>query len=88
MPITSYHVPVYEKYKKQRGLFPDVSLVEMYDQSDLYLVNNDVALEFPAPLSPKVIPIGGISAKPAKPLEQVGANPDSEYFSKNGKEMS
>ncbi|XP_072176390.1 UDP-glucuronosyltransferase 2B1-like [Diadema setosum] len=68
-------MPIYEKYKRERNFFPGMTLRERYDRADLYLVNMDFSLEFPAAITPKVIPVGGLSTSPAKPL-----SPELEAF--------
>ncbi|XP_071496610.1 UDP-glucuronosyltransferase 1-2-like [Diadema antillarum] len=44
------------------------SLMSFSDEIDLYLVNMDFAVEFPFPLTPNIIPIGGVTTGPAGPL--------------------
>ncbi|XP_072163979.1 UDP-glucuronosyltransferase 2C1-like [Diadema setosum] len=45
---------------------------------DLYLMNSDFSVEFPFPLMPNVIPVGGLTSGPAKPLDK-----DLEEFMKS-----
>ncbi|XP_071481852.1 UDP-glucuronosyltransferase 2B37-like [Diadema antillarum] len=37
---------------------------------DLYFINSDFSVEFPFPLMPNVIPVGGLTSGPAKPLDK------------------
>ncbi|XP_054765162.2 UDP-glucuronosyltransferase 1A10-like [Lytechinus pictus] len=47
---------------------PDLQLYQLYQRSHLLLVNVDFAMEYPIPVMPHVIPVGGLSAEPANNL--------------------
>ncbi|XP_078287153.1 UDP-glucuronosyltransferase 3A1-like isoform X2 [Rhinoraja longicauda] len=48
----------------------NVSLSQLYGKAQLAIYNTDFTLEFPRPLPPNVVCVGGLLAKPAKPLPQ------------------
>lgn len=48
----------------------NVSLPQLYRKAQLAIYNTDFTLEFPRPLPPNVVCIGGLLAKPAKALPQ------------------
>ena len=47
-----------------------VSISTLLRQSKLWLVNTDIALDYPRASLPHIVPIGGLSTKPAKPLPE------------------
>ncbi len=50
----------------------DISKVnKYYENAELFLINNNFALDFARPLLPNAIPVGGLSTKPALPLSRV-----------------
>ncbi|XP_030852387.1 UDP-glucuronosyltransferase 2B33-like [Strongylocentrotus purpuratus] len=59
-----------QEYRSLRNISPHSSPTELFSRAELFLVNMDFAVEFPFPISPNVIPVGGITTKPAKLLEQ------------------
>lgn len=46
-------------------------LEELHRGAELWAFNTDFSLEFPQPLMPYTVLVGGVLNKPAKPLEQV-----------------
>lgn len=46
-------------------------LEELHHGAELWAFNTDFSLEFPQPLMPYTVLVGGLLNKPAKPLEQV-----------------
>ncbi|XP_072371698.1 UDP-glucuronosyltransferase 3A1-like [Scyliorhinus torazame] len=46
------------------------NLSELYLKAELAIYNTDFTLEFPRPLLPNVVYVGGLLAKPAKPVSQ------------------
>uniref|UniRef100_UPI00398EB0BE UDP-glucuronosyltransferase 3A1-like n=1 Tax=Pristiophorus japonicus TaxID=55135 RepID=UPI00398EB0BE len=46
------------------------SLSELYRRAELIMYNTDFSIEFPRPLLPNVVYIGGLLSKPAKPVSQ------------------
>ncbi|XP_030850130.1 UDP-glucuronosyltransferase 1-6-like [Strongylocentrotus purpuratus] len=67
-------IPVYMRVGENTGL-EDVMSIKMSlmnDLADLHLQNFDFAIEFPFPISPNVIPVGGgLTAWPPTQLDQV-----------------
>lgn len=54
--------------KKEMNIRPDLTLPQVMGQAELAFVYSNVALDYPQPMGPNWIPIGGITAKPSKPL--------------------
>ena len=50
---------------------PPGGLEELYQKAELWAFNTDFSLEFPQPLLPNTVLVGGLLNKPAKPLDQV-----------------
>ncbi|XP_071511913.1 UDP-glucuronosyltransferase 1A6-like [Diadema antillarum] len=69
MPTMEYIAtyPV-QRIKREFNIRPDLSLRQLTAESKLWLVYSNFAFEFAQPTAPNWIPIGGITAKPAKPL--------------------
>ena len=65
--ISSFASP-YDEVKKEYGI-PDAS--NMYGGHELFLLNTDLGFDFPKPLLPNQIAVGGLTTKPAKPLDHV-----------------
>lgn len=57
--------------KNRLGLSPGLGTKEILSRSELFIFNWDFLLEFPRPVMPKVIMIGGLTVAPSKPLSQV-----------------
>ncbi|XP_028269777.1 UDP-glucuronosyltransferase 3A1-like [Parambassis ranga] len=49
---------------------PAGGLSKLHQEADLWAFNTDFSLEFPQPLMPYTVLVGGLLNKPAKPLEQ------------------
>ncbi|KAF7660830.1 hypothetical protein LDENG_00274510 [Lucifuga dentata] len=49
---------------------PPVGLKELYQRAELWAFNNDFSLEFPQPLMPYTVLVGGLLNKPANRLDQ------------------
>ena len=47
------------------------SLPHLYSQAELWTFNTDFSLEFPQPLMPYTVCVGGLLSKPAAPVSQV-----------------
>ncbi|XP_072014557.1 UDP-glucuronosyltransferase 2B20-like [Amphiura filiformis] len=67
--ISHYMISSYDTLKEEQGLCPGTSLLELNRKADLWLVNADVAGDFPLPATPNIISIGGLMNEPAKPLK-------------------
>lgn len=50
---------------------PPGGLEELHQGAELWAFNTDFSLEFPQPLLPYTVLVGGVLNQPAKPLEQV-----------------
>ncbi|XP_067885198.1 UDP-glucuronosyltransferase 3A1-like [Heterodontus francisci] len=65
---------IYAQFDKAiKTCFPagsEPSLSELYLKAELSIYNTDFTLEFPRPLPPNVIYVGGLLSKPAKPVSQ------------------
>ncbi|XP_054760514.2 UDP-glucuronosyltransferase 2C1-like [Lytechinus pictus] len=70
-PMFEYMNQPFNELRERHKIRPDLTgsvseLVGIY--TDLFLFNLDFAVEFPLPLLPNIIPIGGITARPVSPL--------------------
>uniref|UniRef100_A0A803JDQ4 UDP-glucuronosyltransferase n=1 Tax=Xenopus tropicalis TaxID=8364 RepID=A0A803JDQ4_XENTR len=70
MYYVASHLLIYPVYDKlcQLYLHTDVGLLEMYKKADIYLMKVDFVFEFPRPIMPNAVYIGGFQCKPTKPL--------------------
>nr|XP_054761358.1 UDP-glucuronosyltransferase 2A1-like [Lytechinus pictus] len=66
--ITTYRL---REIKKQMNIRPDLTLRQLMGRAELAFVYLSFALDYPQPLAPNWIPIGGITAKPSQPLTKV-----------------
>ena len=83
--ISHFMIASYDGIKEEQGLCPGTSLGEIIRKAELWLVNADYAGDFPHPITPNVIPIGGLMTEPAKPLTVsliVAHNAPAEDFEK------
>nr|XP_054764948.1 UDP-glucuronosyltransferase 2C1-like [Lytechinus pictus] len=59
-----------QQYCSSRNIPPSsCSESEVFGRAELFLVNMDFAVEFPFPIAPNVIPVGGITTRPSKKLD-------------------
>ena len=61
----------FDQLKLKYNIKPEVSTFEALSQAEFFLINTHFAFDFPRPFTPNVIPIGGLTTKPAKPLNKV-----------------
>ena len=61
----------FEDIKKQHGIS---HMSSEHTDAELWLVNTHFAFDFPRPLLPNTIAVGGLTTKPSKPLKQVSHN--------------
>ncbi len=61
----------YDQLKVDYNIKPEMSTFEALAQADLFFVQTHFAFDFPRPLMPHVIPVGGLTTKPSLPLNQV-----------------
>ncbi|XP_041457768.1 UDP-glucuronosyltransferase 1A1-like isoform X3 [Lytechinus variegatus] len=61
--------PPYSKIGKRLGL-PPIHFAQSYSDFDLHLTNLNFASDFISPLAPNVIPVGGLTANLASPLQK------------------
>lgn len=52
---------------------PPGGLEELHQGAELWAFNTDFSLEFPQPLMPYTVLVGGLLNKPAKPAQQVSS---------------
>ena len=60
-----------DREKARMGLSPGVGTKEIISRSELFIFNWDFLIEFPRPVTPNVILIGGLTIAQPKPLSQV-----------------
>ena len=71
-PMTEYLTTyTLQGIKREFNIRPDLTLSQLTAEAMLWLSYSNFALEFPQPTATNWIPIGGITAKPAKELPQV-----------------
>ena len=71
-PVTEYLTTyTLQGIKREFNIRPDLTLSQLTAEAMLWFSHSNFALEFPQPTAPNLIPIGGITAKPAKGLPQV-----------------
>ena len=58
----------FEDIKKQHGIS---HMSSEYNEAELWLMNTNFAFDFPRPLLPNTITVGGLTTKPSKSLDQV-----------------
>lgn len=58
---------------------PPDGLKDLHEGAELWAFNTDFSLEFPQPLLPFTVLVGGLLNQPAKPLEQV-CGPDTQVY--------
>lgn len=63
-------LPKYERIMQKYNVQPARSMFELVQDSSLWMLCTDVALEFPRPTLPNVVYVGGILTKPARPLPE------------------
>ncbi|XP_068951590.1 2-hydroxyacylsphingosine 1-beta-galactosyltransferase [Petaurus breviceps papuanus] len=63
-------LPKYERIMKKYNLLPVRSMYDLVQETSLWMLCTDVALEFPRPTLPNVVYVGGILTKPASPLPE------------------
>lgn len=61
----------YEELKSKFGIKPDQDLREAMLWTEIWLFNVHFTFDFPRPLMPNLIPVGGLVTKDAKPLSRV-----------------
>lgn len=61
---------------RERFNFDFSSVEDLQQRTAIMFVNTDNAIDFPEPLQPNMIQVGGLQIVDAKPLPQVG----SEFF--------
>lgn len=70
-----YTMPYYSEVARKVGLNPEIAnFFNWPGKFDLNLLSMDFSSGFPFPLAPNFIPVGGLTASPAKQLDQVQAS--------------
>jgi len=62
-----------QKMVTESKIFPmdTPSLSELDQKTIIMLLNTDVSIDFPEPLPPNIIPVGGLQIVDAKPIPEV-----------------
>ncbi|XP_072042634.1 UDP-glucuronosyltransferase 2B10-like [Amphiura filiformis] len=58
----------YDHLKQIHNIKPEVSTYTTLGQAEIFFINTDFTLDFPRPLMPNTIPVGGVLTRPGKPL--------------------
>ncbi|XP_072051884.1 UDP-glucuronosyltransferase 2B15-like [Amphiura filiformis] len=61
----------YDQLKVDLNIKPEMSTYEALSEAELFFVNTNFVLDFPRPLMPHVVPVGGLTTKPSLPLKEV-----------------
>ena len=61
----------YDELKIKYNIKPEVSTFNALGEAELWFTNTHFALEFPRPIMPHVVPVGGLTTKPSKQLPKV-----------------
>ena len=61
-----------DELKKKYNIRPELSTLHSLSEAELWFIVSDFTLDFPRPYQPNTVSVGGITAKPANPLPQVG----------------
>ncbi|XP_072014290.1 UDP-glucuronosyltransferase 2C1-like [Amphiura filiformis] len=61
--------------KEKYGIMPEISTYNSLGKAEIWFINSHFALEYPRPLVPNAVLVGGLTAKPSKHL-----NKDLEAF--------
>ena len=66
-------VPEVENLIIESKIYPKntPSIVELEQKTKIMLINTDVAVDFPEPLPPNIIPVGGLQIVEPKPIPEV-----------------
>ncbi|XP_030644103.1 2-hydroxyacylsphingosine 1-beta-galactosyltransferase [Chanos chanos] len=63
-------LPKYDRIMRKYNIQPYASMHDLVQQTRLWMLCTDMALEFPRPTLPHVVYVGGILTKPPSPLPQ------------------
>ena len=82
LPFIGDHtsLPLYQEMGKRLGLDPKIHPIYDMVHFDLFLLNIDFSSDFPFPLPPNIITVGGMTAKPSKTLDRVKHVQESMYI--------
>ncbi|CAD5120658.1 DgyrCDS9220 [Dimorphilus gyrociliatus] len=69
----------FEKLKAELKISPEKSLTTIRQQAQIFLVNSDPIFEFPRPLTPNIIQVGGILA--SQPINVTNIDPKFDEIS-------
>ena len=61
----------YDKFKIKYNIKPEISTFKTLGEAELWFINTDFILDFPRPLMPNAIAVGGLTTRPANPLIEV-----------------
>ena len=61
----------YDQLKLKYNIKPEISTSEALSKAELFFINTHFAFDFPRPFPPHVVPVGGLTTKPAKSLNKV-----------------
>ncbi|KAJ8036711.1 UDP-glucuronosyltransferase 2B31 [Holothuria leucospilota] len=68
----------YSAMQLKHNILPGLPVMSLFAEVDIALLNIDFVVEYPVPLTPYVVPVGGLTTKPAESLPQ-----DLEAFMMN-----
>ncbi|XP_076126344.1 UDP-glucuronosyltransferase 3A1-like [Alosa pseudoharengus] len=69
-PIAEQLIHQRFQHVAERHFLSPPAMSELYSRAELWAFNTDFSLEFPQPLMPYTVCVGGLLSKPARPLSQ------------------
>ena len=68
IPIVMGFDSTFDELKKKYELNTSVSIADTYNRASIKLVNSDFAIEYPAPIEPDTVMVGGFAVQQPRPL--------------------
>ncbi|XP_072017500.1 UDP-glucuronosyltransferase 2A3-like [Amphiura filiformis] len=60
----------YDQLKIKHNIKPEISTFKTLGQAEFWFINTHFVLDFPRPLMPNAVAVGGLTTRPARPLEK------------------
>ena len=61
----------YDQFKIKYNIKPEISTFKTLGQAELWFINTHFVFDFPRPLMPNAVAVGGLTTNPARPLTKV-----------------
>ena len=69
--LNSLMLAHYDQFKIKYNIKPEISTFKTLGQAELWFINTHFVFDFPRPLMPNVVAVGGLTTNPARPLDKV-----------------